>query len=167
MSDPLDAAELFRRLHEAGVRYVVVGGFAVLAHGVQRFTKDLDITPARDRDNLTRLAGLLEEIGTQQLGVGEFEPDEFPYDPTDPDDLARGNFRLATSLGALDIMLWLPGISDEEAYSVLAPDAVMGEVGGVPVAVCSLEHLRVMKRAAGRPQDLRDLEDLDTAYGEQ
>lgn len=165
MTDPLDAAALFRRLHEAGVVYVVIGGFAVIAHGVQRFTNDLDITPAPDRHNLTRLAQLLKELDGRQLGVGDFELDEFPGDPTDAADLAAGgNFRLSTSVGALDIMQWVPGIPDDHAYPVLAPDAVTGRVHGVPVAVCSLQHLQLMKRAAGRPQDLLDLEDLETGH---
>ena len=50
MTAPLDAAELFRRLADARIQYVVIGGFAVIAHGVIRATKDLDVcpTPARD-----------------------------------------------------------------------------------------------------------------------
>jgi len=44
----LHAGALLRRLHDAGIDYVVVGGLAVIAHGVQRFTNDLDICPAPD-----------------------------------------------------------------------------------------------------------------------
>ena len=59
----LDADALLRRLTAAGVRYIIVGGFAVIAHGVVRATKDLDICPDPERDNLGRLAQLLGEIG--------------------------------------------------------------------------------------------------------
>jgi hypothetical protein len=44
-------------------------------------------------------------LDARQLGIGDFEPDEFPFDPTRAEDLERGaNFRLETSLGDLDIM---------------------------------------------------------------
>ena len=147
------------------MEHVVIGGFAVIAHGVQRFTKDLDICPAPGPDNLSRLAALVRDLGGEQVGVEDFEVDEFPFDPANPEDLARGgNFRLVTPLGVLDIMQWLPGIEADHAYPVLAPDAVTGEVFKIPVRVCSLQHLRVMKQAAGRPQDQKDLEDLSLAH---
>jgi len=164
---PFDAAALFRRLYEAQVRYVVIGGFAVIAHGGQRLTNDLDICPASDRENLVRLATLLRQLDAVQLGVSDdFPAEEFPYDATDVDDLAEGgNFRLATSLGVLDVLQWIPGIGEDAAYSTLASQAIEGHVHGVPVAVCSLEHLRQMKRAADRPRDRQDLADLDEVHG--
>ena len=88
MTTLLDPAALLRRLHEAEVRCVVIGGFAVIAHGVQRATADLDICPDPDPANLSRLASLLDEIDARQ--VGDFTADEFPYDPTDPGQLAEG-----------------------------------------------------------------------------
>lgn len=161
----LDAGALLRRLRDAGVEYVVVGGFAVIAHGVQRFTKDLGICPAPEVANLARLATMLERANARQLGVGDFEPDEFPFDPTSPEELAEGgNFRLITQDGVLDVMQWIPGIEGEHAYPVLDEDAVEGLVFGIPVRVCSLARLREMKRAAARPQDRQDLADLDAAH---
>lgn len=62
MTSGFDAAALFARLHQAGVRYIVIGGFAVIAYGAQRLTKDLDICPAPDRENLIRLAQLTRRI---------------------------------------------------------------------------------------------------------
>jgi predicted nucleotidyltransferase len=163
-SAPLDAAALLRRLHDAGVEHVVIGGLAVIAHGVQRFTNDLDICPAPDLANLERLARMLDSADARQLGLGDFDEREFPFDPRRPEELAEGgNFRLVTTEGVLDIMQWIPGISGEQAYGELAADAVEGAAFGVPLKVCSLEHLRTMKRSAGRPQDERDLADLATA----
>ncbi len=57
-------------------------------HGFVRATKDLDIVPAPSPENLERLARVLVELGAQHVGVGEFSPEEFPYDPTDPVQLA-------------------------------------------------------------------------------
>lgn len=164
MTPGFDAAELFARLHKAGVRYVVIGGFAVIAHGAQRYTKDLDICPDPDQENLTRLARLLTDLGARQ--AGDFAETEMPYDPTEPSALAEGgNFRLTTDLGDVDIMQWVPGIPEEHAYPVLAPAATVGDFDGIPVTVCSIEHLRLMKRAAGRPVDVEDLSRLEQAHG--
>jgi hypothetical protein len=77
-----DAAELFARLHQANVRYVVIGGFAVIAHGAQRYTKDLDICPDPDPENLTRLAHLLGELGATQ--IGDFAGQEMHTTQPDP-----------------------------------------------------------------------------------
>jgi hypothetical protein len=60
-------------------------------------------------------------------------------------------------------MQWLTGPETEDLYGELSPDAIEGKVDGIPVRVCSLEHLRAMKRAAGRPQDLEDLRRLGEA----
>lgn len=157
----LNAPGLFRALHAAEIDYVVIGGFAVIAHGVQRTTADLDICPDPDRQNLRRLALLLRQLDVIQVGEEELDPGEFPVDPTDPDELAAGgNFRLRTKLGDLDIMQWIAGLPEEAAYSELSATALESEVAGIPIRVCSLENLRSMKRVADRPQDRIDLERL-------
>lgn len=166
MNGPLDPVALLGALASAGVEHVVIGGFAVIAHGVVRVTKDLDICPAPDRGNLARLAECLSALEVQQVGADDFSAAEMPFDPTRADDLAQGgNFRLRSSLGALDIMQWVPGVEGEHAYPALITSAIDAEVAGVAVRICSLPQLRVMKRAAGRPQDLQDLADLAIARG--
>jgi hypothetical protein len=156
-----DPQRLFERLHAAGVRYVIIGGWAVNAHGHRRFTGDVDICPDPAFDNLSRLADLLAGLNAQQLGVEGFEPDELPGDPTQAASLAEGgNFRTETDDGILDIMQWVSGDDRELGYDQLAGDAIHAAVFGTPVAVCSLSALLEMKRAAGRPQDLEDLNAL-------
>ncbi len=156
-----DPDDLLLALIGAQVEFVVIGGVAVGVHGFIRATKDLDIVPGPHPDNLERLAQLLLDIQAQQVGVGEFSPDEFPYDPTDPVQLGEGaNFRLETNLGPMDILQWVEGIDSELAYSELAPHALPVTFRGNEIRVCSLDHLRAMKRAAGRPQDLEDLKQL-------
>jgi hypothetical protein len=153
--------ELIAALDDAGVDYVLIGGLAVGAHGFPRATKDLDIVPGPDSANLERLAAVLGHLGAQHHGLGDFEPSEFPYDPLDPGQLAEGgNFVLDTRLGRIDIMQWVPGVPGELAYEHLARNAVDTTLGGHPVRVCSRDDLIAMKRAAGRPQDLVDLQEL-------
>jgi hypothetical protein len=168
VSGPLDPVALVRTLSAAGVDFVVIGGFAVISHGVVRVTQDLDIVPGPEHGNLERLARCLTDLGVRQLGGGDFDADEMPFDPTRAEDLAQGgNFRLETPHGTLDVMRWVAGIEEGHAYRLLAREAVDAEVDAVAVRICSLHHLRAMKRAAGRPQDLQDLADLAVAHGDE
>ena len=128
------------------------------AHGVIRPSQDLDTVPDPAPDNLRCLARLLDDLGARHVGLGDFSPEEFPFDPTQPEDLEAGaNFRLETRLGDLDVMQWVAGIDNEPAYDSLTTEAIAGELNGIPLRVCSRAHLISMKRAAGRPRDLDDL----------
>ncbi len=69
---------------------------------------------------------------------------------------------IETDLGRLDIVQGLEGVP---SFDELHSRATKAEVLGVKVAVCSADDLRSMKRAAGRGQDLVDLENLDAAEG--
>jgi hypothetical protein len=161
MTDALNPEPLLRALHEAGVQHVIIGGFAVNAHGVIRPSRDLAIVPDPDPANLERLAKLLADLDARHVGLGDFHADEFPFDPTKPDDIRSGaNFRLETRLGDLDIMQWVPGIEEDSAYGALVAESIEGELDGTPLRVCGLGHLIAMKRAAGRPRDLDDLKRL-------
>jgi hypothetical protein len=153
--------DLLLALTGAGVEFVVIGGVAVGVHGFVRATKDLDIVPDPAPANLARLADLLAKIDARQVGLGDFSADEFPHDPTDPAQLAEGaNFRLETSHGPLDILQWVSGVEAEQVYPELARQALTVRFRGKDIRVCGIEHLRAMKHAAGREQDLADLREL-------
>jgi hypothetical protein len=161
MPDALDPLPLLRALHERGIEHIVVGGFAVNAHGFIRVTKDLDIVPSPAEGNLEKLAEMLRDLDARILDTEDFTQEEMPADPTRTADLEMGgNFCVLTDLGRLDVMQWLSGVDTDDLYGQLNPDTVEGSLDGIPVRVCSLEHLRAMKRAAGRPQDLEDLRRL-------
>jgi hypothetical protein len=156
--------DLLLALTKARVDFIVIGGVAVGVHGFVRATKDLDIVPSPAPGNLARLARVLLDIEAQHVGVGDFAPEEFPYDPTDPVQLAEGaNFRLDTAHGSLDIMQWVAGIDTDLAYHELTSQALAIPFRDTQIRVCGIEHLRAMKRAAARPQDLKDLEQLDSS----
>jgi len=154
--------DLLLALTNAQVEFIVIGGVAVGGHGFVRATKDLDIVPNPTPENLARLAQVLKEIDAQHVGLGDFSPEEFPYDPTDPAQLAEGaNFRLESSLGPIDIMQWVAGLDANSAYGELATQALPVTFRATQIRVCGLEHLRRMKRAASRAQDLEDLKRLE------
>lgn len=67
---------------------------------------------------------------------------------------------IATQLGDLDVVQGLEGVLP---YAELRAKAIDIEMADVTIPICALEHLRTMKRAAGRPRDLVNLDDLDAA----
>lgn len=156
MSEPA-FDELLRRLAEAKAEFVVVGGLAVNAWGVVRGTKDVDVVVAPDIDNLKRVAEVAVEAG------GRVQRGEALLGSaiSIASALASGEqVAIETDLGRLDVVQGLDGVP---SYADLRSRATDAEILGVAVAVCSIEDLKEMKRAAGRTRDLADLEDLDAA----
>lgn len=151
---------LLGRLTEAEVRFVVVGGLALGAWGVVRGTKDCDIVPDPDAANLDMLSATVVGLGGH-VQQGESLLGSEPSIAA----LLRGGKRamITTELGNLDIVHGLAGVPP---YEELKAAAVEVELAGVTLAICSIEHLRAMKRAAGRPRDLVDLDDLAAAQPE-
>jgi predicted nucleotidyltransferase len=149
--------QLLRRLSEAGVEFVLVGGLAVNAWGVVRGTKDVDIVVAPDPANFKRIAQVAVEVhGHVQTGESFLST---PFSIAA--QLASGErVAIETELGLLDVVQGLDGVP---SYDELHSSAIETEIFDVKVAVCSIDDLRRMKRAAGRPRDSVDLEDLDAA----
>ncbi len=154
MSEPA-FDELLRRLAAAGVDFVVVGGLAVNAWGVVRGTKDVDVVVADNPDNLK----LLAEIAVAAGGHVQQGEAMLGTPISIASALASGEqVAIETELGRLDVVQGLDGVP---SYDELCPRAKETEILGVTVAVCGLEDLKTMKRAAGRTRDLADLEDLE------
>jgi hypothetical protein len=149
-----DLRALLASLHEQNVRFVVIGGVAVGAHGFVRGTEDLDLVPDPDPENLKRLTQALEALEATLPTV-----DNRPFDPASDATVIRrgGNVTAMTRFGGLDVVQRAQGIP---SYSQLGEDAVESELLGIPVLVCSLTRLREMKRAQNRTQDRLDLENL-------
>jgi hypothetical protein len=149
--------ELLRRLAEAKAKFVVVGGLAVNAWGVVRGTKDVDVVIAPEIDNLKRVAEVAVKAG------GRIQKGEALLGSaiSIASALASGEqVAIETDLGRLDVVQGLDGVP---SYADLCSRASDAEILGVTVAVCSINDLKRMKRAAGRTRDLADLEDLDAA----
>lgn len=155
-----DFAGLLKRLREADVRFVLVGGFAATIHGSPRTTVDLDIVYARDSDNLSRLSQALAPISPYLRGA----PRGLPF-RLDADTLARGlNFTLTTDLGDLDLLGEAAG---DGTYENLSKHTMMLSVFGAEVQVVTLEQLIHLKRAAGRKRDLEALAELEALLEER
>jgi hypothetical protein len=148
-----DVQRLLDALAAGGVRFVVVGGVALVLRGSSRVTLDLDLCYARDPDNLSRLASALAPFHPRLRGA----PPELPF-LWDARTLASGlNFTLTTDLGDLDILGEIPGIG---GYAQVARASSDLRVGDARVAVMDLDGLERAKRAAGRVKDLLDLAEI-------
>jgi Nucleotidyl transferase AbiEii toxin, Type IV TA system len=151
-----EPARLLARLVGADVDFVVIGGVAVVLQAQPRFTKDLDICYAPDTENLERLGGALVALRARLRGIDETVP--FVADAR---TLRQTQIlTLTTDEGELDLLVDPQGAP---AYVELRRDADIVDLDGIEVRVASIEHLSAMKRAAGRPQDLADLEALQIA----
>ena len=149
--------DLLRELVDAEIRFVLVGGLAVNAWGYLRGTQDIDLVPDPDADNLSRLAALLVDLGgTVEVGGQLLSAESISI------FLRAGDLTMIqTPLGKVDVLQGLPTIP---RYSELIKGAEAVELGEITVRVCSLHDLLEMKRAAGRPLDLIDIEALEAAH---
>jgi hypothetical protein len=164
---PLQFFDLVGTLLRHDVEFVVIGGAALGFHGAPRATKDVDVVPAPGVENLTRLWNALAEIDAQPQGLDDFRPDELPVQWS-LDGLIEfgGNWILHTRFGRVDVMQWVEPFS---SYAELRRPAVavrLDELDGV-LLVAGFDELVAMKEAAGRDQDLIDIERLRMARGER
>ena len=149
---PLDPELLFTTLARHQVAYVLIGALAARLQGFPRMTADADITPARDRENLERLAAALSELNARVYT--EAVPEGLAFDCSVA-MLERGEmWNLVTAAGRLDIA-FVP--SGTEGFDDLVGDAVRFDVYGVELLVASLNDIVRSKEAADRPQDRQDV----------
>jgi hypothetical protein len=142
------------------VDFIVVGGYAVAAHGFPRATKDIDICPEPSDGNLQRLAAALAELDAKLIGPDELEGGFHPR--PDLEGLKMGGNRvLTTKHGRLDVMQHIDGLGEDGGgWTTLRPRAVTRRFLGHACLFCSYEDLRKMKVAANRDQDRIDLATL-------
>jgi hypothetical protein len=140
-------------LNCAGVRFVVVGGIAVIRHGVVRATKDLDVVVGLDGQTAAGLATLMIDWGATR-------PDGSPEDRNLPS--AGWPLHLRTVHGLIDVLAEQAPPLDLDG---LLSRADTRRVDGVEAPICSLGDLVVMKRRSARSTDLEDLNRLETVHG--
>ena len=127
------------------VRFLIVGGYALAAHGHPRFTKDLDGWVWLDPENTARLIAALGDFGFGSLGLT-------PADFGDPDVVVQ----LGHAPKRIDLLTSIDGVGFDECWA----DHIVLDIGGLAVPFIDVDHLIVNKRASGRLQDLADAEAL-------
>jgi len=142
--------KIARVLAAGDVRFIVIGGWAAIFHGLAHSTYDVDVVYSRDRDNIRRLVAALKPLHPYLRGA----PPGLPF-VFDEKTVRNGlNFTLDTDLGKLDLLVEVPG---GRSYDELLPHSKEMEVNGIKYRCATLERLIQMKRAAGRPKDLEIL----------
>jgi len=149
---PFDPERLITTLARHGVRYVMIGAIAARLQGFPRMTADAHITPARDRDNVKRLAAALRELDARIYT--ESVPEGLPFDCSAAMLVRADLWNLVTSAGRLDVAF---APSGTEGYADLIRNAVSFDVFGAKLDVASLEDIIRSKEAADRPQDRQDV----------
>ncbi len=142
-----DFQDFLRIIHRREVAYILVGGYSVILHGYARTTGDLDVWVRKTAANHERLTQAFKEFG---MPLFDMTAENFLHNP------AFDVFTFGRSPVAIDVITALKGADFEEAYA----QAELREVDGLPVRVLHYQHLVQAKKAAARPRDQDDLDNL-------
>ncbi len=140
-----DFKELLDALNEVEVRYLVVGGYAVIYHSRPRFTKDLDIWIEPKPENAERLMRAFQIFGLPLIDIDE---SDFASEGT--------QYVIGLPPSAIDFLTSLGPLSFPDCWEKRVTD----EVEGTAIHYLGKEDLIDAKRAAGRPEDLADIRNL-------
>jgi predicted nucleotidyltransferase len=145
-----DFKGLLESLNSAGVRYLVVGGYAVIHYGYRRATDDLDIWIAIDPENTQRVSQVLQDFGG--FPAAKVKPSLFRV---------KGKvFIFGREPVRVDILTNPSGLDFETSHS----RRNMVNWDGVNVPLISFADLQKNKRASGRAKDLADVENLPPSW---
>ncbi len=161
-----DFEAVFAALQQARVRYLVVGGVAVVLHGYPRFTADLDLVVALDRENALGLVGALTTLGYR------------PRAPVQAAAFADPETRRSwiQDKGLTVFSFWSPAHPATEIDVFVAEPfpmepalarAVRVQLGALSVPVASIADLIFLKRLSARPKDLDDIRALEAILAEE
>jgi hypothetical protein len=140
-----DFREFVESFTEHDVRFLIVGGYALAAHGLPRATGDLDAWVWAEPGNAGRIVAALDAFGFGALGLGT---DDFVRD----DSIVQ----LGYPPYRIDILTSIDGVDFEVAWS----RRISVDVDGLQLHVIGRDDLLANKLAAGRPQDLADVDRL-------
>lgn len=143
-----DFRELLKTFKKHNVRYLVVGGYAVMKYSEPRFTKDLDLLIATDRENANSVYVALKEFGAP---LANLTPDDFTHKDY--------FYQMGRPPLRVDIMMSIPGIEFEEAWE----NRDVFELDDLNIPFISRSDLIKAKEASGRPQDKIDIDRLKEA----
>ena len=137
--------EILSTFSDEGVEYLLVGAYAVAAHGIPRATGDIDLWIRPTSDNARRVWGALEKFGAplSRLSITDFEK-------------ADQVIQIGIAPTRIDLLTSIDGVEFNNAWD----DRISVRIDGLVVPTISRHHLIANKRATARPQDLADAERL-------
>jgi hypothetical protein len=150
-----DYKDLLSAFQSHGVKYLIVGGYAVIFHAQPRFTKDMDLFIKADPANAQATYAALAQFGA-------------PLQDIRPEDFADRSsfFRFGRDPRSIDILPDIPGVDFEAAWQRRIEDVIDAE-RGLTAFFISKEDLIAAKLASGRTRDLADVEDIRKATESQ
>jgi predicted nucleotidyltransferase len=143
-----DFSDLLNLFKANDVKYMVIGGYAVVQYTEPRFTKDLDLWISTQPNNAEAVFAALKEFGAPLEGMSPKDFSEEGY-----------FYQMGVPPVRVDILMGIPGVQFDEAWE----RRVEVQFDDVSVTIISREDLIQAKRAAGRPQDLLDADSLEQA----
>lgn len=141
---PKDFKEFIELLNNNNVRYIVIGGYAVVYHGYVRSTNDIDIWIDISTDNIRRLIKALDEFGFSSLNIKE------------TDFLPNHIIQLGYPPNRIDLITTPAGIEFETCYE--SREQIV--VDKIAINIINRENLIKAKKASNRTRDLADIEEL-------
>lgn len=145
--------QLLQRLTEAGLDFVIVGGYAAVSHGSAYLTRDVDICAVLTEENIAKLRLALADWNPQH----RMTPQKLSFLRYPPAGQPVNNLYLQTDKGVIDIITSVLGVGD---YARLRSQAEELEVDGQVYRVISLGDLITAKEAMGREKDLLTAKEL-------
>ncbi len=158
--------EFFQALHLQKVEYVVVGGLALVMHGIVRLTADIDLVVSLEKENLLRFLEVIETLGFR------------PRMPVNAKDVIDENtrkrwfrekgmkvlsfYKPEAPLAIVDMFIYEP-----IKVKQMLQRAELMEFEGVPIYVASVEDMIKLKEQSGRKQDEEDLKALRSLLDEK
>ena len=139
---PPDFRDLLQEFDAEGVRYLLVGGYAVMFHGYPRATKDIDLWIESSTANIQATKHALATFGAP---VALLRTVSF----LDPNEI----FYLGVEPLRIDLFTAIPGVDFATCY----PQRLTTSIQGVQVTIIDLDSLKRNKQASARPRDLDDL----------
>lgn len=140
-----DYEDLFKTLNTCRIKYLVVGGQAVIFYSRPRYTKDIDVWIPADLNDPQNVHDGLKKFGAPLTDVTL-------RDLTDPKMIIQ----IGVPPVRIDIMMSVPGLSAEQAWK----NRKKTLYGKTPIHLVSLSELIKAKKKAGRPQDKLDIQNL-------
>jgi len=146
-----DIREFIELLAKFRVRYLLVGGNAVIFHGYARYTGDVDFFYALDSDNAKRLFNALQEYWGGNV----------PFVTSETDLCVEGQIiQFGVPPFRIDLMNKIDGVTFEEAYTTAISETILHGKEVLPIKIISLDMLKKNKIASARIKDIEDVQKL-------